>query len=214
MANKKYYIVWSGCHPGVYETWAECQVETKHFSKPIFKSFEGITREEAEQLFQAGPPKTPTRDKAAPSKPRPRKNPNHPDIIRSALSVDAGTKGNPGPMEYRGVWVETGDILFSSKVYPLGTNNIGEFLAIVHAMAWMQQHNYYVPIYSDSRTAMGWIRKCKHNSKLPLTQETQELYNVLERANHWLLNNDLTPYTLLKWETKIWGEIPADYGRK
>ena len=78
----------------------------------------------------------------------------------------------------------------------------------------MKQNNYFVPIYTDSLTAQAWIRKKQPNSKLPLTPETQELYHVLQRAVNWLHNNDLSMFTLLKWETELWGEIPADYGRK
>lgn len=203
---KKYYIVWAGHHPGVYETWEECQKEIKHFSRPKYKSFKGVTREEAEQLFQ-----NPSLDRA----------PNDPHIIDSsctiiseALAVDASTINNPGPMEYRGVWVQSGEVAFSSKVYPKGTNNIGEFLAIVHAMGWMLQHAPIVPIYSDSLTALYWIKKRQWNTQLPHTPETQELFQVLERAKVFLHNTDLSPFTLIKWETDAWGEIPADYGRK
>ncbi|MDO5017550.1 MAG: ribonuclease H family protein [Porphyromonas sp.] len=206
MNKGTYYIVWEGHTPGIYTTWEECRAQVTHFSRPKFRKFKEITRERAEELLahpeqsrEEGEPLLIDRSK---------------EIDLTALSVDAATSGNPGPMEYRGVWVETGDVLFNSKVYPKGTNNIGEFLAIVHAMAWMKQNNYIVPIYTDSMTAQSWIRKHKHNSQLPYDAETAELYHVLERAVKWLDNNDLSPYTIMKWETKEWGEIPADYGRK
>lgn len=206
MSANKYYIVWEGHQPGIYDTWEECQRQIQHFSRPKYKSFKGITQEEAERLFSEGAISTSPLGLTVIDRCQ--------EIDLSALAVDASTIGNPGPMEYRGVWVETGDILFSSKIYPVGTNNIGEFLAIVHAMAWMKQHNYIVPIYSDSLTAMYWARKGKPNTKLALSPETKELHNVLQRATNWLSANDLSPYKLMKWETDQWGEIPADYGRK
>jgi ribonuclease HI len=35
----------------------------------------------------------------------------------------------------------------------------------------------------------------------------------MERAEKWLLSNEFSN-EILKWETKAWGEIPADFGRK
>lgn len=204
--EQKYYIVWEGHQPGIYDTWAECKAQVMHYSRPKYKSFKGITRVEAEELFE--------HPEAARGEGEPEIVSRSSTIDQSAIAVDASTTGNPGPMEYRGVWVETGDIVFSSKVYPVGTNNIGEFLAIVHAMAWMKQHNYYVPIYTDSMTAQSWVRKHHYKTTLPFEQQTLELYQVLQRAKQWLDENDLSAYSIRKWETKEWGEIPADYGRK
>ena len=34
-----------------------------------------------------------------------------------------------------------------------------------------------------------------------------------ERATKWLKENNYSA-TIKKWETKKWGEIPADFGRK
>lgn len=202
----KYYIVWEGHTPGVYDSWAECKAQVTHFSRPKYKSFKDISRETAEEYFR---------------NPSSAREEDEPEILSrseaiddTAIAVDASTIGNPGPMEYRGVWVATGEVLFSSKVYPVGTNNIGEFLAIVHAMAWMKQNKYIVPIYTDSMTAQSWVRKHQFKTTLPFDQSTLELYQVLERAKQWLDNNDLSAFSIRKWETKLWGEIPADYGRK
>ncbi len=202
----KYYIVWEGHHPGVYDTWEDCKQEILHFSRPKYKSFKDISREEAEELF---------------NNPQRIRSPRDPliterstSIITPALAVDASTIGNPGQMEYRGVWVDSGDIVFSSKIYPLGTNNIGEFLAIVHAMGWMLKKDYIVPVYSDSLTAITWVKKHRYNTQLPHNKETEELFSVLERARLFLENTDLSVFRLIKWDTEMWGEIPADYGRK
>lgn len=204
--EEKYYIVWEGHQPGIYDNWAECRAQVTHFSRPKYKSFKGISREEAEELFR--------NPDLARGEYEPEIVGRSNEIDQSAIAVDASTIGNPGPMEYRGVWVETGDVVFSSKVYPVGTNNIGEFLAIVHAMAWMKQQGYIVPIYTDSMTAQSWVRKHQYKTTLPFDQSTLELYQVLERAKRWLDTNDLSAFSIRKWETKEWGEIPADYGRK
>lgn len=209
MQEKKYYIVWEGKTPGVYDSWEECKAEVLGFPKAKYKSFKGISEEEAYRLFDEGPADpvaTPRKSKVVQKR--------SPEIIPDAIAVDASTRHNPGPMEYQGVIVETGDVVFSSKVYPVGTNNIGEFLAIVHAMAWMKQHDYYVPIYSDSRNAISWVEKGVCKTKLERNKVTEELYQHLERAIKWIKSNDLSRYKIIKWKTREWGEIPADYGRK
>ena len=115
-------------------------------------------------------------------------------------------------MEYRGVYLRTGEVIFHyGPVY--GTNNIGEFLAIVHALSLMKQKNIRMPIYSDSRNAIGWVQKKCCKTKLERNDKTEELYKIIERAERWLKNNaHNTP--IIKWETERWGEIPADFGRK
>ena len=129
-----------------------------------------------------------------------------------ALCVDAACSGNPGPMEYRGVHLPSGKEVFHyGPVH--GTNNIGEFLGIVHAMALMKQKGVSMPVYSDSRTAIIWVQKGKAKTTLAPTPENQPLLQLVARAENWLRQNGI-PYPLIKWETEQWGEIPADFGRK
>lgn len=138
--------------------------------------------------------------------------PLHPDVRADAWAVDAACSGNPGPMEYRGIDLATGQVIFHFG--PMhGTNNIGEFLAIVHALALMQQHGISKAIYSDSVNAMLWVKKRQCKTKLERTPETEPLYQIIARAERWLKTHQYaTP--ILKWETKKWGEVPADFGRK
>lgn len=98
-------------------------------------------------------------------------------------------------------------------VYQHGTNNIGEFLAIVHGLAWQQKHKLSIPIYSDSVNAIKWVMSGKANTKLVENSQNQILFEHLSRAEDWLQNNKVH-VQLLKWDTKNWGEIPADFGRK
>ena len=130
-----------------------------------------------------------------------------------SISVDAACSGNPGKMEYRGVLTHNKKEIFRKGPYERGTNNIGEFLALVHGLAHLKQQGSTIPIYSDSRTAMAWVRKKKHNSKHPRSTKNTELYGLVDRAEKWLRTNTY-PNEILKWPTKEWGEIPADFGRK
>ena len=133
-------------------------------------------------------------------------------VIDNSLAVDAACSGNPGPMEYRGVHVASRQEIFHFGPMK-GTNNIGEFLAIVHGLALLKQKGFDMPIYSDSVNAISWVRQKKCKTKLPRNEETEELFKVIERAEKWLRENTYTT-RILKWETKVWGEIPADFGRK
>jgi len=134
------------------------------------------------------------------------------EVEADAIAVDAACSGNPGPMEYRGVDLRTGQELFHFGPIQ-GTNNIGEFLAIVHALALQKKEGATRTIYSDSRTAIIWVTKKHCKTTLPRTPENAYLYNVIARAEQWLRMNSY-PNKLLKWETERWGEVPADFGRK
>ncbi|MDE6633928.1 MAG: hypothetical protein K2J96_01530 [Bacteroidaceae bacterium] len=134
------------------------------------------------------------------------------DSITSALCVDAACSGNPGPMEYRGIHLPSGRQVFHFGPIP-GTNNIGEFLAIVHGLALLKQKGLKMPIYSDSRTAQTWVRNKKAKTTLKRTKETEQALDLLARAEQWLRTHGVD-VPILKWDTDNWGEIPADFGRK
>lgn len=134
------------------------------------------------------------------------------EVEANAIAVDAACSGNPGPMEYRGIDLRTGEQLFHFGPIS-GTNNIGEFLAIVHALALLHKEGSEKTIYSDSRTAIIWVSKHKCKTTLPRTPENAKLYNIIARAEIWL-NTHSFKNKILKWETERWGEVPADFGRK
>lgn len=209
--KQKFYVVWKGHQPGVYNTWSECQAQTMGFAKALYKSFD--SEAEARKALLEGPARhiggSPT---TAKSSPKPAGMPSNASVIWDSLSVDAACSGNPGVMEYQGVNTRTGEQLFHKK-FPLGTNNIGEFLAIVHALALTKKQGLNTPIYSDSQTAMGWVRKKHCKTQLDHNAQTEELYEVIRRAESWLHQHSWNN-PLLKWETDRWGEIPADFGRK
>lgn len=205
MGKQKFYVVWKGVNPGVYTSWTECQLQIKNYKGALFKSFD--TREEAEQAL-ASPAhhyfNREEKEKPAAALPE--------SFNLNCLAVDAACSGNPGPMEYRGVYLLTGQEIFHfGPVY--GTNNIGEFLAIVHGLALLKQKGLDMPIYSDSRNALNWVKQKKCKTKLERTPRTEKLFELIERAEKWLHSNQYTT-PLLKWETDQWGEVPADFGRK
>lgn len=194
--------------PGIYESWEDCQRQVSGYEGAQFKSF--ISLEEAERAFgnsyeqmSALKGKKILHELTTDKKP-----------ILNSLSVDAACKGNPGVLEFQGVYTDTGTELFRRGPYAEGTVNIGEFLAIVLALAWLKKNKLVMPIYSDSHTAIVWVRKKKINTKLQWSDKNQKLLKAVHNAQKWLKENNTGEIPILKWETKLWGEIPADFGRK
>lgn len=223
--RQKYYVVWRGVQPGIYLTWEECEHQVKGFPNPKYKAFD--TEAEAMAAY-ADPDYELGKPKDTPQQPRQTKIEVMKAIkegkeqlidqaIKSglhlnALAVDAACSGNPGMMEYQGVYVATGQRIFHfGPVF--GTNNIGEFLAIVHALAYMKKNNINMPIYSDSRNAMSWMKQKKCRTKLERNAKTEPLFQLIERAEKWLHDNTLS-VPIIKWDKNLWGETPADFGRK
>jgi ribonuclease HI len=208
MPGKKYYVVWKGKKTGVFESWKECEAQIRGVKGARYKSFAG--REEALDAYGGK-----WEDHIAAKRVSNLRvsNPRVGNPVWESWSVDAACSGNPGAMEYRGVDTKTGRQLFHQGPFPLGTNNIGEFLGIVHALALLKINNSDLPVYSDSRIALKWVKDKTIKTKLPRNAKTQALFNLIDRAVLWLENNEY-PNLLLKWETENWGEIPADFGRK
>lgn len=206
-----YYVVWHGHQPGIYTNWNDVLKQIKGFPKAIYKTFG--SKKLAEQAFQEHPDKYKDGDykKTKDLSPEELEKIGHP--IELSLAVDAACNGK-GDFEYQGVWTYSKETVFKVGPYKKGSNNIGEFLALVHALAFLNGHKdpkmKKMPIYSDSKIAMGWVRGkiCKTNKK-PIP----EVHNLILRAEKWLRNNSFSN-PILKWETKVWGEIPADFGRK
>jgi len=209
--KKKYYVVWQGHEPGVYTDWKKCQRQISNFPGALYKSFESLSAAE-DALYDDYRKYYGKGEKSKSSKP------NFMDfkdeIITDSIAVDAACSGANGPMEYQGVDTFTGVLLFKKGPYQDGTNNVGEFLALVHAMAHMYNiKNTSCAIYSDSRTAMAWVRNRKAKTTLKRTSRNEILFSLIDRAEKWLKTHHVVNQ-IVKWETKKWGEIPADFGRK
>ena len=211
--RKKFYVVWNGYATGVFDSWEECQLQTKGYPGAKYKSFD--SQEAAVEAYRGDPAEQiELLASIAKHRPAPVNYESFPDIRLDSLAVDAACSKNPGPVEYQGVWVRTGERIFHVGPIEGGTNNIGEYLALVHGLALLQsQGRPNTPIYTDSRTARAWVRNRQPKTTLPRTPQNERLFEMIERATAWLNANPLTN-PILTWDTPAWGEIPADFGRK
>lgn len=211
-ASSKFYVVWKGHKRGVFASWTECEKQVKGYVGAEFKAFGSLP--EARAALAAGyesyrgQPASRGKWKRSPSKPR-----------LPSVSVDAACSGSPGPLEYRGVDTESGRPLFRAGPFREGTNNVGEFLGIVEALRWLVKHGHDWPVYSDSENAISWVKRARANTKLRPTAANRQLFQMMRQAEADLPSllvggEGRARPAILKWETKDWGEIPADFGRK
>lgn len=207
MAEKpKFYVVWKGRKTGVFTSWEACAAQVQGYTGAQYKSF--ASRLAAEQALkgkyaaQVGKPVSSGEWLFAPRPP-----------VAECVVVDAACSGSPGWLEYRGVDLRAGKELFRQGPYANGTNNVGEFLAIVHALVLLEKKGSAMPIYSDSDVAIGWVKKKRCNTKLAADKKNAVLFKLIDRAEDWLAEHKKTNL-VLKWDTKAWGEIPADFNRK
>ena len=211
--NRRFYVVWEGREPGVYDSWEECEAQVNGYPGAKYKSFSsqadavaafrGDGRKELEIFKAIGSYRRDIVNYAA-----------FPEIRLDAIAVDGACAKNPGPMEYRGVAVATGEEIFHIGPLEGGTNNLGEYRALIHAAAlFAKRGDHSTPIYSDSRTALAWLRRGHSNTTVKPTAENACVIDLLRRADNWLAHNRVVN-PVLKWNTELWGEIPADFGRK
>ena len=204
--NAKFYVVWKGRKTGVFSSWEECAAQVQGFTGAQYKSF--ASRLAAEQALRGkyethvGKPVSSGEWLFAPNPP-----------IAESYCVDAACSGSPGRLEYRGVVTSTGKEFFRQGPYENGTNNVGEFLALVHALAWLKRKRKSSPVYSDSETAIAWVKKKACNTELVPDGRNALLFELITQAEDWLDENTITN-PILKWDTQAWGEIPADFNRK
>ena len=212
----KFYVVWQGRESGIYDSWAACEAQVKGVAAK-YKGF--ATRQEAEKALAEGYEKhisfTPRTSSATvqPTTPLSLDDMHKHGVKLPALAVDAACSGNPGKMEFRGVIADTNTQVFHRGPYIGGTNNIGEFLAIVLGLAYLKQKNLPWALYSDSKTAIAWVRQKQCKTKIEWTAKNQDLLLAVRAAEKWLHENTWTT-PIYKWDTEHWGEIPADFGRK
>ena len=202
MGKQKYYVVWRGRNPGIYDSWVECLGEINNIKGALFKSFTDLNQAKEAYKFGYKEYKNLISQKNLET---------GPDM--NSISVDAASSGNPGEMEYQGVDTLTKKVLFKKGPFENATNNIGEFLALVHGIAMIEKGCEKKIIYSDSITAISWVRKRRCQTKLIKDKKNEEVFDLIDRAILWLKKNNHSAL-IKKWETKLWGEIPADFGRK
>lgn len=210
MSKKKYYVIWSGHQTGIFTSWIECKKYISNFKGAQYKSFG--SKSEAEKAFKGSYADVVGKNTKS-IKLTEKELIKYGKPIVPSLSVDAACSGNPGKMEYRGVDTASKKQYFIQGPFESGTNNIGEFLALVHGLSFLKQKKSNIPIYTDSKIAMSWVKKKQCRTNIPITSENKALFDIIKRAENWLKEHSYET-TILKWETKAWGEIPADYGRK
>jgi ribonuclease HI len=211
MSKKKFYVVWKGHKKGVFTSWKVCKKQIDGFEGAQYKSFADLNEaefastknyadyvgKETKKTFLS------LKEKEKLGKPN-----------LESISVDAACSGNPGKMEYRGVLTHNKQQIFIKGPFIKGTNNIGEFLALVHGIALLQSKNKEdIPVYSDSKIAMNWVKQKRCKTNMHFDASNRDLLDLIKRAEKWLKENTYKN-PILKWETKAWGEIPADFGRK
>lgn len=224
MKKRKFYVVWEGFAPGIYDSWEECRQQIDGYPNAKYKSYSSQT--EATEAFRGNDENEMYALRAIaggmpePEPEQPKTAVEQLPLFRpvgyptAGIAVDAACAGNPGVMEYRGVDLTTGKQIFHFGPVDEGTNNIGEFLAVVHALALCRKNGWdNVTIYSDSRTALSWTRHGKAKTTLKLTPANASWFPMIARAENWLAQNP-RHNTVLKWQTEVWGEVPADFGRK
>ena len=224
MASQKYYVVWRGYAPGVYDSWEEAEIQVSGYPDASYRSYK--SQEDAVNAWREGFDKEGLLQEVAREMARLNKEgtviefdekkhivQTPPPYIIHSIAVDAACSGNPGPMEYRGVYVKTGEQLFKVGPMQQGTNNIGEFLAIVHALALQEKQGTSLPLYSDSVNAQKWVRQGFCKTTLEENEVNAPIFDLIRRAEAWLRTHTFR-VPIYKWETKEWGEIPADFGRK
>ncbi len=212
MAKKnKYYVVWQGKKTGVFDSWEACKKQVNGFEGAQYKAFSD--KGAAEQAFQ----KSYSDYKGKATK---KPEASQKDLLKygtpilKSLTVDAACAGNPGKLEYRGVLTDTKKQVFIQGPFDHGTNNIGEFLALVHGLALLKNKKLDdYPIYSDSKIAISWVKKGQCRTNVVFNEKNKALLDLIKRAEKWLKTHTYKN-PILKWETKVWGEIPADFGRK
>lgn len=209
-SKKKFYVVWIGAKPGIYDSWEACKAQVSAFPDAKYKAFDTISeaqfafKKNFKDFYQSKDTETIIRKNWK----------NQSEIIKDSLAVDAACSGNPGTMEYRGIDLINGEVAFHQGPFERATNNVGEFLAIVHALAYLQKKGEtHRVIYSDSKIAISWVKLKNAKTKLEKTRENETVFELIDRALQWLKTNSWDN-PILKWETEKWGEIPADFGRK
>jgi ribonuclease HI len=210
----KYYAVWKGRRTGVFSSWEDCQKQVKGFVGAEFKAFDSMdeARRALASRYEDFAGKASSIGKWRRSHTRPK---------LPSIAVDAACSGSPGRLEYRGVITDSGSEIFRAGPFAEGTNNVGEFLAIVEALRWLKANNRDWTVYSDSENAIGWVRQGRARTKLKRTAANRRLFEMIADAEAELGDNKIRPAAqrlvdppILKWDTAEWGEIPADFGRK
>lgn len=210
MPKKGFYVVWKGRKPGIYKTWEDCSEQVFKFEDGKYKKFD--TYEDAVFAFHH-----PEQFLIAQKSFKNTQSSYQKNIIATpseGICVDGAYSSATKIGEYQGIDLKNNQQVFHRGDFEESSNNLMEFLAIVHALAFCKQNNLpTLPIYSDSRTAIQWVKNKRTASTIPRSENNKRTFHFIDKAIIWLQQNDFSN-PILKWETEQWGENPADFGRK
>lgn len=142
------------------------------------------------------------------------------------IAVDASMRGGKtgasnGVIEWRVVDLVTGHEIHRSNIYPQGTISLAELLAIYDGLKFFMDanlHNEEFPfLYTDSKVAYEWANGRPIKSSLPVNEATGPLWSMVWSDQGWAELpevRDVIKDKLRMWNTKEWGENPADLGYK
>ena len=213
MSSSKYYAVWKGRQTGVFTSWEECRKQVEGYVGAEFKAFDSMA--EAARALRGR-----YQDYAGKASSQGKWRQAHHKPELPSIAVDAACSGSPGRLEYRGVFTDSRKEIFRAGPFAEGTNNVGEFLAIVEALRWLQRNEIDWVVYSDSENAIGWVQRGRARTRLRPSSANRRLFQLIAVAEEELAHEDLwsgrrnARDKVLKWNTAAWGEIPADFGRK
>lgn len=209
MTKQKYYVVWKGRRPGIFSSWKDCASSVSGYTGAEYKAFDTLVA--AQEAFRGRYRDYSGRRPSAQARVFSLVKP-----VLPSISVDAACDGSPGKLEYRGVDTGSRAQIFRAGPYTDGTNNVGEFLAIARALEWLRAKDRRLPIYSDSRNAIAWVKAGRCRTKLARTGRNEELFDLILSAERLIrdLRERGANVEILKWDTAVWGENPADFGRK
>lgn len=208
--EKKYYVVWEWRNKWVFDNRDLCKEQIHQFPWAKYISFS--SKELAEKAFLSNSNEFIWKKEFESTLSKEELEKIWKPILES-ICVDWAWNTDTGDIEYQCVDTKTKQLIFRKWPYCDWTNNIAEFLWLIHALAYCKKNNLNTTIYTDSMTAISWVRKKKALTKLQKNDRNKELFELVERAENWLNNNSFSN-RILKWETRGWWEIPADFGRK
>jgi ribonuclease HI len=151
----KYYVVFKGRTPGIYQNWTECQKQINKFKGAEHKSY--LSVEAAEEAYYG-------QDYIVNSENNEQAQEgnlllNHFDY---SIFCDGACRGNPGPAG-SGVAIyqrELLDLLLYGSYNSFSTNNAAELLALHEALLWAENYinnGLSVQIYCDSSYAINAV---------------------------------------------------------
>lgn len=235
----KYYVVLRGHQLGIYTSREACKQQVEKYAGAVYKSF--LDKESAEFAWKQQSFWSANWGWYKWQSSTDYLRQVLGEEFDRVVCTDAACPSNPGPVEYRAVSLREGKELFRVGPLEWGSVNLAEFLAIVEAMviifchfewseaklrnllstnnkSFLDKLGMTTPpiIYSDSKIAINRVRNWSFSTTVDRNRQNRQLFDRLDMAINWLVQHPHRSYSveLRQRPTKLWGQIPADFGRK